>query len=237
MKIKLIVTCLIAVIGIVACGSGGSSNSPRAPGPIFAYIGDSSANLWLCPTTSSGSFTSCSALVNTTSPGFNQSHGAQFQTFNGQAYAYVIDVSKNLWQCPLNSTGGFSNGCTALTNSTLPGFNTTIDVTFATFNGTVYAYISDASQTLWQCPINTMTGGFNRGCNALVNQGTNTFTNTRGVVFGTFNHITYGYISDTSQNIWQCTMTANGQFNGPCNAISGLEKNHPDQDGFVQELI
>lgn len=219
MKIKIIGMYLCAMLGIVACNNSGSS----APGgPIFAYIGDSSNNVWMCKTTATGSFGTCNALVNTTAPGFNQSHGVQFNTFGGQTYAYVIDVSSNIWQCPVNSAGVFGSGCNALTNGngTTSAFNTTIDLTFATFNGQLYAYVSDASHTLWQCPIDATDGTFT-SCNPLTNS-TTPFINTRTVAFGTFNGTTYGYISDTSHNIWQCPMNATGGFSGGCTAIPGF---------------
>ena len=82
-------------------------------------------------------------------------------------FAYVADFSNNLWQCPMNTLGQFSGGCTALKNSTTP-FNTTTSTSFATFGGVNYAYVNDSTSNLWQCPLNA-NGGFNGGCFALTN--------------------------------------------------------------------
>ena len=75
----------------------------------------------------------CTSLTNTTLPGFTDVVGVTFDTFLGTTYGYVADLSANLWQCPMNVTGGFSGGCTSLTNTTLPGFSQTAKAVFATF--------------------------------------------------------------------------------------------------------
>ena len=62
-------------------------------------------------------------------------------------FAYVADFSNNLWQCPMNTLGQFSGGCTALKNSTTP-FNTTTSTSFATFGGVNYAYVNDSTSNL-----------------------------------------------------------------------------------------
>ena len=109
-------------------------------------------------------------------------------------------------------TGAFSGGCTALTNS--PAFNSfTYRITFNTFSGVTYAYVSDQSNTLWQCPMDDTTGQFSDTCTAM----TLTFGNTSGVTFANFSGITYAYVSDLNHNLWQCPMdNATGGFSDIC---------------------
>ncbi|MFT4058209.1 MAG: hypothetical protein QM652_01525 [Legionella sp.] len=106
-----------------------------------------------------------------------------FQSFNGTTYAYVADNTNVLWQCPINqATGTFSGSCTALTNTV--AFTVTFSVNFQTINGSKYAYISDLSNTLWQCPINTSTGAFSGPCVGLANSPD--FVGVQSILFSFF---------------------------------------------------
>jgi hypothetical protein len=85
----------------------------------------------------------------------------------------VGDGSSNVWQCPIDITTGHLSSC----NSLLPDptdasslFYAVIGATFATFGGNTYAYVSDSTASLWQCPIDTATGGFSAACIALTNE-------------------------------------------------------------------
>jgi hypothetical protein len=150
-------------------------------GATYAYVGDNTSNLWRCPmNTSTGGFSGpCTALTNSTS--FTATQIATFKTFAGTAYAYVSDISSNLWRCPMNTTtGGFSGACTALTGS----FVASVNAAFNTFTGTTYAYVSEGTNNLWQCPVNTATGGFGGACTALTNP--TSFTATQSATFSTF---------------------------------------------------
>ncbi|MFI4919110.1 MAG: hypothetical protein ACHP65_06105 [Legionellales bacterium] len=189
-------------------------------GTTYAYIGDNSPILWQCPiNTTTGTFSApCVALTNTTS--FAVTFGATFNTFAGTTYAYVSDFSSTLWQCPINATTGeFSGSCAALTNTS--AFTRILGVTFNTFAGTTYAYVSDSSDTLWQCPINTATGGFSAACTALTN--TTSFAYSTNVTFNTFAGTTYAYVSDDSDTLWQCPInTATGGFSAACTALTNV---------------
>ncbi len=134
-----------------------------------------------------------------------------------RAFSYVADFTNTIWQCPLDSTGGFNNStCTALTNSTLPGFSQSLYVAFSTFSGITYAYVADNSSNLWKCAVNA-SGGFD-GCTALVN--TPDFSNTSSVTFYTFSNTTYAYVADSSDTLWQCPMNASGDFSSNCTALT-----------------
>lgn len=193
-------------------------------GITYAYVTDQSSTLWQCamdPITGGFSPSTCTAL---NSSGFNSPISVTFHTFAGITYAYVADISSNLWQCPIDpSTGGFSSACIALTNSTGPGFLATISVAFKTFAGTTYAYVTDDSSNLWQCPINPITGGFSSSaCAALTNSTAPGFNLTVATTFYTFSGTTYAYVTDTSSNLWQCQMNpATGGFSpSECTALT-----------------
>ena len=175
-------------------------------GTTYAYVGDSSHTLWQCPMSATGGISGdCTALTNTPSA-FSYTNYTTFATFSGVTYAYMADGSQNLWQCPINNaTGLFSSGCTALTN-TPSAFQSINDITFATFSGVTYAYVSDGSTNLWQCPMSA-SGGISSGCTALT---PTTFYLTATTTFITLSGVTYAYVTDDTSNVWQCPMNATG---------------------------
>ncbi len=191
-------------------------------GITYAYVAAHTNALWQCPINpATGTFSgSCTALTNTTA--FQATFSVNFQSVNGNRYAYVSDLSNTLWQCPINTiTGTFSGACVALTNS--PAFYQTNNVTFQSFNGSAYAYVSDASDTVWQCPFNASTGTFNGACTALTN--VPAFALSGSVTFQSFDNTTYAYVGDDSNNLWQCPInTSTGAFNGSCVGLT----NSPD---------
>jgi hypothetical protein len=197
---------------------------------LFGYVSDYTNTLWQCPMdlTTGGFGGSCTALTNT--PPFEGTFTVTFATFSGNTFAYVSDSNNILWQCPVNmSTGDFSGSCVALTNS--PGFAYTTAVTFETFSGNTYAYVSDFSSTLWQCPVDTTTGGFSGSCTALTN--TPAFGLTGNTVFKTFSGQTFAYVADDNDAIlWRCPVnTTTGGFTGSCTALTNV----PDF-GFVSAI-
>jgi hypothetical protein len=183
----------------------------------FAYVSDNTQTLWQCLLNGSGGFnkSNCSALTNTTTPGFNQNLFTTFQNFSGVTYAYVTDNSVHIWKCPINSAGGFSGGCTALNNT--PAFSNTSVITFKNFSGVTYAYVADTSNKLWQCPMNA-AGNFNGNCTALTNSPA--FNRTGAVTFATFSGVNFAYVTDISNTIWKCPLNATGGFSGVCTALT-----------------
>ncbi|WP_058478734.1 hypothetical protein [Legionella steigerwaltii] len=186
-------------------------------GTTYAYIGTENNPLWQCPIdpTTGGFSGTCTNLTN--SPSFFDAFAPSFHTFSGVTYAYVGDLTNTLWQCPIDATtGGFSSSCTALTNT--PAFNAIRFLTFQTFSGITYAYLSDTTSKIWQCPMNA-TGGFSGTCTALTNP-TSPFNSTVNVAFYTFSGTTYAYIADNTSTLWQCPMNASGGFSAPCTALT-----------------
>ncbi|MDF1683256.1 MAG: hypothetical protein P1U36_01225 [Legionellaceae bacterium] len=187
-------------------------------GTTYVYVADASQQLWQCQLDSTGAVVGgCTALTNVTSPGFAQTVKATFHTFSGTTYAYVASVTNILWQCPMNDAGGFSGGCTALTNN--PTFGQTQTVTFQNFSGVTYAYLGDRSDTLWQCPMNA-GGGFSGDCTALANSTPPHFQTIVNAEFYTFSGVRYAYVGDNSDTLWQCQMNATGGFVGGCTALT-----------------
>ena len=190
----------------------------------FIYVSDRSNVWWQCPVNNITGETSgsCISLTNTTPPSFSTIYSATFETFSGVTYAYVADASNNLWQCPMNSTGGISGGaCAALINNNASGFNQIQATTFAIFSGVTYAYVADSSNTLWQCPMNSTGGIISSTCNSLLNNTLPYFAYTNNTTFATFAGVTYAYVADGSNNLWQCPMNATGGIsNSFCNLLS-----------------
>lgn len=132
-------------------------------------------------------------------------------------FAYVADGSGNLWQCPLNSTGGISGLCTALTTN--QGFASINSVVFNIFSGTTYGYIADGTNQLWQCPMSAV-GNFSSTCISL---GSNVFTSNGpvGLTFHTFSGTTYVYVAAVSYDLIQCPMDATGGIvDSACTSLS-----------------
>jgi hypothetical protein len=204
--------------GVFSSGCTALTNTPTAfnttygttfatfSGVTYAYVADASTKLWQCPMNATGGISGdCTALTNTPSA-FSYTNYTTFATFSGVTYAYMADGSQNLWQCPINNaTGLFSSGCTALTN-TPSAFQSINDITFATFSGVTYAYVSDGSTNLWQCPMSA-SGGISSGCTALT---PTTFYLTATTTFITLSGVTYAYVTDDTSNVWQCPMNATG---------------------------
>ena len=189
----------------------------------YAYVSDSSPNLWQCAMTENGTIVNniCTPLENNNG-GFNSTNCADFESFD-QPYIYVCDVNTAipvLWQCPMTESGiiGNNSRCNGLSG----GFGPVAGTTFATFNDQRYAYVSDQSANLWQCSM-TATGtiGNNSQCTRLVNSSSGGFAATYGVTFASFADTTYAYVSDNESNVmWQCPMTANGAIaSGGCNGL------------------
>ena len=185
--------------------------------PLFSYVSDFTNTLYQCQINpSNGSFLNyCVPLMNT-GVSFSNTSGVAFNTSSsGQNYAYVGDSSSKLWQCPLNTNGTFSAACTPLTN-TGTAFVSTRHTTFNTFSGNTYAYVSDDSSTLWQCPVDA-TGGFSGACTGLTNSVTGLpFNEVFNTTFYTTSGSTYAYVADHSFVLWKCRVTSTGGFNGPC---------------------
>ncbi len=192
--------------------------------PVYAYISPNNANLYRCEMDSTyGNFagnatsSACTALTNSTSPGFSTVLGATFANFSNQTYAYIGDNSARLWQCPISeASGALSSGCTALTKTV--SFGNTFARTPQTFGSTTYIYVSRFASTFYKCPMDDTYGNFagnatSTACTAL--SGTTSLGSITGVEFYTFSSTTYAYITGFSTKVWRCPMdSSTGNFTG-----------------------
>lgn len=199
----------IALTNLTSPGFKFTSNITFATfsGTTYAYVTDYSNTVWQCPINASGGISggACTALTNPVGPAFNSTNSITFATFLGITYGYVSDSSTAVWKCPMSTTGQISGDCIALTNGTFPSFLGSYQITFHVFSGTNYAYVTDTSPRLWQCPMDG-TGNFSSSCTLLTNSTPPGFGGISTITFSNFLGATYIYVSDFSQRLWQCLM-------------------------------
>ncbi|MFN7097298.1 MAG: hypothetical protein ACK4PR_07040, partial [Gammaproteobacteria bacterium] len=127
-----------------------------------------------------------------------------------QIFAYVLPTifTQLIDQFPVDSSTGLlsSNPTTAYTSSTQAYHQ----LTFATVNGTEYAYITDqGNAVVYQCTINNIDGAFNTCSALLAPPGWSPYA----IAFATVNNVQYAYVSDVSNgNIYQCSLNPDGSF-------------------------
>jgi energy-converting hydrogenase Eha subunit A len=204
--------------------SGSATLTPANPlmlqvnRPLFLYMSAYSNKLNKCPVSAAdGTFTATCLPLTNQGTAFLHTSATAFNVFNNQSYVYVGDASATLWQCPLNSNGDFNAACLPLTNSGTP-FGSTRNTTFQNFSGTTYAYVSDDSMTLWQCPMDSTTGSFSGACTAL-SVSTDTNSEIYQTTFASFSGTTYAYVADHSFGLWICPMNSTGGFSASCTAF------------------
>lgn len=118
-------------------------------------------------------------------------------------YAYVPDPGSNLvWVCDVNITTGQLSACVDSGGVLLASF----DMVFTTVNSIPYAYVSDASTTVWQCQV--ASGGALSLC---IDAGTPLVTPPyavpTGLSFQLFGGVDYIYVSDSTNNaVYQCAL-------------------------------
>lgn len=128
-------------------------------------------------------------------------------------YAYVANFDGGVYQCSLANDGTFSS-CLA---PTLPGGVTSwqpAGITFATFNGSQYAYVADGQSPIgavYQCSLNT--SGALTNCNATPS-GEN--WSPQFIAFATIGGTPFGYVIDDNHDTYACTVDADGLFTS-CN--------------------
>jgi trimeric autotransporter adhesin len=179
----------------------------------YAYIADSgNAHLWQCALTGSGGIdgTSCITTPATGAPSWQPS-GTAFTIVNQTQYAYVADRLSNVWQCPLQSGGTFTNsGCLSMSASSSAAFQTPLGVTFTTVaNGTQYAYVPDgAAGSVWKCSLNVTNGSF-ASCSQQTPTSITEWTPS-AIAFATVTGTQYAYVADEMGNTYQCTLNSSG---------------------------
>ena len=185
----------------------------------YAYVSQANTgpgtDVWLCNTDpSSGVFTSCQTTGNDYV--WSNVFDVTVATFD-QQYAYVVDNNAaKIVRCTIDQTDGtfIAGSCANMTQTGTPWVSPSA-VTFATFNGTRYAYISDQNVGVLQCNINQTTGDFLSCSSTNYSGGTDVF----GVAFSAINDTTYAYISTLFGQVWVCATNNSGGFVG-CTAQS-----------------
>ncbi len=128
-------------------------------------------------------------------------------------YAYVANFAGGVYQCSLANNGTFSS-CPAptLPSGVVTGWQPA-GITFATFNGSQYAYVADGQSTgaVYQCSLNT--SGVLINCNATPS-GTN--WSPQFIAFAIIGGTPFGYVIDENHDTYACTVNADGSFNS-CN--------------------
>jgi hypothetical protein len=188
-------------------------------GNTYAYVSDDSSTLFQCSIDSStGRFSGACTALTVSGSASSQIFNTTFNTFGGVTYAYVGDHSGILWRCPMdNTTGHFSSTCTALTND-VP-FIATVGITFSTYNGQTYAYVSDDTSNIWQCPVDNTSGAFSGSCMGLVNSQL-AFLRGTSANFKTFSGSPYAFITDQTNALWKCGVDSTaGIFGSSCTAL------------------
>lgn len=152
--------------------------------------------------------------------------GLTIESFNNNYYMYVSNTSNSIQKCRLTLTGEIDGSCETLTNTPTP-FYQTYGITFQTFNGTTYGYVSDATTNVWKCPM-TADGSFASGCTALTSVD---MTNNSGVIFNqAANGNMYMYVTNypgaqANYNMQQCQMTSSGDISACSNFPSNISTN------------
>ena len=182
-------------------------------GTQYAYLADgfSTQNLYRCTLNSDGTFNACAATPSSSAPNWSPD-GIAFATVNGVQFAYVGSNTSggHVYQCTLNSNGTF-NTCTITPSTGAPSWGGRAGVTFATVNGTQYAYVGSYSgSSLYQCSLNS-NGTFNT-CAVTPSAGAPSWV-PFSLAFATVNGTQYAYVADENGNIYQCTLNSNGTFN------------------------
>ncbi|MDR3477858.1 MAG: hypothetical protein P4M14_07490 [Gammaproteobacteria bacterium] len=211
----------------------GSASLLSSPSPLvitlnltqYGYVGDSiSKHIYQCVVNANGGdFSNCGITPTNGIPfqsPFSVAYAIVFTTVNGTRYGYVTDTDAGAaYQCTLNANGTF-NICGPTPTVGAPGW-VPQGLTFATVNGTQYAYVADINGNMYQCTLNT-NGSFNT-CN-ITNGGMTPSTWSPSVsAFVTINGVQYGYVADAFNGaIDQCTLNPDGTFNVCTPTYSGL---------------
>ena len=128
-----------------------------------------------------------------------------------QVFAYVSSWNSgapdaaSIYQCGLTSTASFEN-CALATNTSANFEN----ITFATVNGTQYAYVADNNGNMYQCTLNT-DGSFNL-CATTPATGAPAWE-PQQIAFQFYSGTQYAYVADNNGNMYQCTLNTDGSFN------------------------
>lgn len=194
-------------------GPFGITFATAANGTQYGYVAASS--MFQCQVNTNGSFAGCSLLSPTFSPiSWAGATASIFATVNGIQYGYVVDGGNGIYQCTLNTDGTFDT-CTFLTSSA-PSF--AHGLAFATVTGIQYAYLA-GNDTVYQCTMSI--GGIDNGSFDTCTPSAASIPGASSVTLATVNGTQYAYAtSNSSDNIYQCTVNAVGGSLGACTSMT-----------------
>lgn len=176
--------------------------------PQFAYVADSTGNMYQCSFNTNGTFNTCNTTPATPPAGWRP-NGITFGIVNGTRYGYVSDnTNLHVFQCLLGANNTFSSCSNAMAAGSTEPFWVPNGVAFATTNGTQYAYVADSINQIFQCTLNS-SGQFT-ACSDITPVGT--AWSPDNITFKTVSGTQYGYVADGLGNVYQCTMNSNGGF-------------------------
>jgi hypothetical protein len=213
--------CSTASMGTYFGTNPGNITITTVQGMQYAYIVDNaSQRIIKCGLANDGSFLGCSNSGTGDDPDPKQ---VAFTSFSGVQYAYIADgdnAEQGIYQCTLstNNDGAFSS-CTKMP-ITSGALNSPIGITFATFNGTQYAYIPTTGG-LYICSV-TPDGTTLDTCNVQNPTGLidDSWTPVN-VTFARFNNTQYAYVADSSGHVYQCLPSEGGAAVNTCVDTNG----------------
>lgn len=196
-------------------------------GVQYAYISSVNGRVYQCSLNvggdANGSFENCSALDFY----FRAPYGITFATVDGVQYAYIAEAVSfdssygNVYRCTLKKDGSF-NTCSTTPQECIPDW-IPYTVTFATVDGTQYAYVTDngtntSNGHVYQCTLTE--DGFFDTCTATIGAPTTNWV-PDAIAFATLNGTQYAYVGAyqgvSAGGMYQCTLNSGGLFSA-CNA-------------------
>lgn len=135
-----------------------------------------------------------------------------FATFGETDYAYVASWPDGIvYRCSLTAERALDI-CTALTPAGAEVYHHASGVSFASVNGTRYAYVADDVEQVFQCALN-MDGTFST-CRPATASLPPVWVPS-STTFATVNGVQYAYVASGNGEIYQCGLTGEGLFS-PC---------------------
>ena len=226
---KLCMTAVYDGISVTSLTRNDNGLAPlQTPKVQHGYVGDISGNVYKCDLTALGAFTGC---VTTPSGGAipwesGASALVRFASFNVAGietqYAYVVDngvesAAGAIYKCRVESSGMIESGSCASTPTSSPvlPWKPTL-FTFATVNGTQYAYVPDNTSpagNVYKCSLNTIGNFMGATCASTPTIGAPAWVPTN-VAFARVGGIQYAYVADGNGSglIYKCSLNTDGTF-------------------------
>jgi hypothetical protein len=140
-----------------------------------------------------------------------------FATVGGTQYAYVLDQTGYVYQCPIDTNGNFTS-CTSTPTTGVPSWNPRA-IAFTVINNVQYAYVADLNYSyVYQCavvvdPGNPTNGNFSSCTNATPTVG---FDAPYGIAFAVVDGVQFLYVADVGMGggaigaLYRCSLDTSG---------------------------